>query len=410
LQKDSLGKYKGSLWGKKVAIKRLKFSSSISSDEQESLKIIRKLKEEAAIMSSIRHPNVLLFMGLCSTPPNICLVTEFMENGSLYEVLQSRVVSDKILFRMLTDICYGVNYLHNKSVLHLDLKPLNLLVDENLSIKVADFGISRITQGIDKKIKGPQGYGTVLYMPPEVIMGSVDDSTYYDYTYDVFSFGVMLFEILYMREHPDINFAVQDTIGYDLLREPLMNDQLPLLPPWWPTVFSDLIIQCTDNDPKKRPPFSTILQHIENIDVSGEWFILRACTAAICQLASDKENHQSLLDHNVWDTLNFYLDHYSDDRAIFLTLCAMIDLAPTKPNVTEMLNIVIEKMHQLAFDPCKVETGTSLMKEPFAQIVSDIGELRYFLELQSSYSVGYSGKDLVLKILNHVMSDGMYIN
>lgn len=65
----------GWLWGKKVAIKKLKFTSAIEHDAKEKAKTIRKLKEEAAIMSSIRHPNVLLFMGLCSTLPNICLVT-----------------------------------------------------------------------------------------------------------------------------------------------------------------------------------------------------------------------------------------------------------------------------------------------------------------------------------------------
>lgn len=67
--------YKGELWGKTVAVKRLKLNYQSNEDSD---KIVYKLKQEAAVMSSLRHPNVLLFMGLSSTKPNVCLVTEFI--------------------------------------------------------------------------------------------------------------------------------------------------------------------------------------------------------------------------------------------------------------------------------------------------------------------------------------------
>jgi hypothetical protein len=94
--------YKGTYLQKKVAIKRLKFSNA--SDALEHEKIIHKLKEEAAVMSSLRHPNILLFMGLCSKLPNICIVTEFADNGNLYDVLQNKIVDDRVFFRMIKDI------------------------------------------------------------------------------------------------------------------------------------------------------------------------------------------------------------------------------------------------------------------------------------------------------------------
>jgi serine/threonine protein kinase len=387
--------YKGSMYGKKVAVKRLKFSENVEKD-----KIIRKLKEEAAIMSSIRHPNVLLFMGLSSTLPNICLVTEFMENGSLDEVLQKTVVDDKTFFRMLKDICYGMNYLHNRSVLHLDLKPLNLLVDHNLTIKVADFGISRVAQNFDIGIKGHQGYGTILYMPPEAIMGGNDDNALYDYTFDVFSFGVMLFELMLMRDQKNINFSKHDSIGYDLIREPLMFKKDPKIAPWWHKSLANLVMRCTSNDPKARPRFEVILKELEPIEVENEWFILRHSAKTIRDLAANRENHPLLLEHKVWDTLAYIIERYNDHTSSFYALCAMIDLAETKPNIPETLNQVIERLQHLLFD---VTTG--IIHESFMEILRNIGEFVYFQKLLDSPYLMSMAKENVLKVLLAVASD-----
>lgn len=82
----------------------------------------------------------------------------------------------------------------------------------------------------------------------------------FDKKSDVFSFGITLFEMLYMREHPDISFAHHDSLGYDMLREPLMKNREPVLPCWWPELFSGLITECLSNNPQKRPNFEKILE------------------------------------------------------------------------------------------------------------------------------------------------------
>jgi len=111
-------------------------------------------------MESLRHPNIVMFLGACTKPPNLAIVLEFCSRGSLWSVLQNPDI--KLSWddrrRMAVDAARGVNYLHSfpTPVLHRDLKrfdivilliinflSLNLLLDENFRIKVADFGWTR---------------------------------------------------------------------------------------------------------------------------------------------------------------------------------------------------------------------------------------------------------------------------
>jgi len=395
--------YKGQLWGKKVAIKRLKLSSSIEQDEQMKLKTIRKLKEEAAIMSSLRHPNVLLFMGLC-TNEEICLVTEYMDQGNLYEVLsRDTMVDDRIFFRMLVDICCGMNYLHNRSILHLDLKPLNLLVDEKMNIKVSDFGISRITKHLNEKIDSLTKYGTILYMPPEVLgMGVSSSEAYFDYTYDVFSFGVMLFELCHMREHPNINFSIADSVGFDMIREPLLRRNEPSIPIWWPAPLASLVRQCTSNDQTLRPTFDNILAELDKLKemMTCDWFLARYMSRTIRELSRDPNNRQLLIDQSVWTTLDFFLTHYRmDGMTIYHSLCAMIHLAELDRDVSKVLQRVIQTMYELAFG-----CGDKRDVNPeFITILLDSGNFYHFQTLLDSKHLFPYPKDQVLGILFAVM-------
>jgi serine/threonine protein kinase len=102
---------------------------------------------------------------------------EFIKNGNLYDVLQNSQITDEKLFKMIEDICHGMNYLHNKNVLHLDLKPMNLLVDENLTVKgklkyftiVCDFGLSKTFSKNNTENSFTGACGTILYMAPVIL-------------------------------------------------------------------------------------------------------------------------------------------------------------------------------------------------------------------------------------------------
>uniref|UniRef100_A0A151UG32 Serine/threonine-protein kinase CTR1 n=1 Tax=Cajanus cajan TaxID=3821 RepID=A0A151UG32_CAJCA len=99
-------------------------------------------------MKRLRHPNVVLFMGAVTRPPNLSIVTEFLPRGSLYRLLHrpNSQLDERRRLKMALDAARGMNYLHNCTpvVVHRDLKSPNLLVDKNWVVKVCDFGLSRM--------------------------------------------------------------------------------------------------------------------------------------------------------------------------------------------------------------------------------------------------------------------------
>lgn len=98
-------------------------------------------------MASVRHPNIVLFLGACTKAPNLCLVLEYCNRGSLWDILRDHNTPLPWFLRgkIALDTARGVNYLHKfpTPVLHRDLKSLNLLLDEAMNTKIADFGWTR---------------------------------------------------------------------------------------------------------------------------------------------------------------------------------------------------------------------------------------------------------------------------
>ena len=129
-----------------MAVKRLKMDRT--GDPQARQAQLDALRREAGLLAAMRHPNILAFMGLTTSPPAI--VTELCGKGSLLDVLRSAQRDPTSLpwslrLRMATEAALGMNYLHcrNPAIIHRDLKSPNLLVDRDNHIKVGDFGLSR---------------------------------------------------------------------------------------------------------------------------------------------------------------------------------------------------------------------------------------------------------------------------
>ncbi|XP_059462437.1 serine/threonine-protein kinase CTR1 isoform X2 [Corylus avellana] len=110
----------------------------------------REFLREVAIMKRLRHPNIVLFMGAVTQPPNLSIVTEYLSRGSLYRLLHKpgarEMLDERRRLNMAYDVAKGMNYLHkrNPPVVHRDLKSPNLLVDKKYTVKVCDFGLSRL--------------------------------------------------------------------------------------------------------------------------------------------------------------------------------------------------------------------------------------------------------------------------
>ncbi|CAN6977114.1 unnamed protein product [Brassica oleracea var. botrytis] len=152
---------------------------------------------EISILSRVRHPNVVLFLGACTKPPRLSMITEYMELGSLYYLIhmsgQKKKLSWHRRLRMLRDICRGLMCIHRMKVVHRDLKSANCLVDKHWTVKICDFGLSRIMT--DENMKDTSSAGTPEWMAPELIRQEP-----FTEKCDIFSLGVIMWELSTLRK------------------------------------------------------------------------------------------------------------------------------------------------------------------------------------------------------------------
>ncbi|XP_012072715.1 serine/threonine-protein kinase EDR1 isoform X2 [Jatropha curcas] len=147
---------------------------------------------EISILSRLRHPNVILFLGACMKPPHLSMVTEYMEMGSLYYLIhlsgQKKRLSWRRKLKMLRDICRGLMCIHRMKIVHRDLKSANCLVNKHWTVKICDFGLSRIMT--ETPMRDSSSAGTPEWMAPELIRNEP-----FTEKCDIFSLGVIMWEL-----------------------------------------------------------------------------------------------------------------------------------------------------------------------------------------------------------------------
>lgn len=149
-----------------------------SGQHQEEDKALAGLVHEASLMYQLRHPNIVMFLGVCLNPP--ALVTEYCAKGSLYNLLQSARVSNnkakmlswKRLLTMAVEAALGMHYLHRHNVEHRDLKSPNLLVDGHWNLRVADFGTSKFMLS-EKQWSDSMHASNPLWLSPESLQDGI---------------------------------------------------------------------------------------------------------------------------------------------------------------------------------------------------------------------------------------------
>lgn len=236
--------YRGTYCGQDVAIKVLK-------SERLDANLQREFAQEVFIMRKVRHKNVVQFIGACTRPPNLCIVTEFMSGGSVYDYLhkQKGVFKLPALIKVAIDVSKGMDYLHQNNIIHRDLKAANLLMDENEVVKVADFGVARV-QAQSGVMTAETG--TYRWMAPEVI-----EHKPYDQKADVFSFGIVLWELLTGKLPYDYLTPLQAAVGV------VQKGLRPTIPKHTHPRLTDLLERCWQQDPTLRPDFSEVTEILQ---------------------------------------------------------------------------------------------------------------------------------------------------
>lgn len=232
--------------GNEVALK------SVSSHDKTSI------AQEASILKSLQHPNIITFYGLLTCDNNFYMVIEYLSKGDLGKYLainkESLQVSD--LENMSLQVLRGMCYLESKKVLHRDLAARNILVtlnDTRVVLKIADFGLGRKMEANPIYTSSQQTAVPIRWAAPEVIMSST-----YSPASEVWSFAIVLWEIFSFAELPYQGLSNAEVI--EKVKEGFRLSSPENCPSW----IDSIIQSCWNSDPSKRPDFTSILKEFES--------------------------------------------------------------------------------------------------------------------------------------------------
>ncbi|XP_044472044.1 serine/threonine-protein kinase STY13-like [Mangifera indica] len=242
--------YRGTYSGEEVAIKILERPQN---NPEKAQLIEQQFQQEVIMLATLKHSNIVRFIGGCRKPMVWCIVTEYAKGGSVRQFLnkrQNRSVPLKLAVKQALDVARGMAYVHELGLIHRDLKSDNLLIFSDKSIKIADFGVARIevqTEGMTPET------GTYRWMAPEMIQHRP-----YTQKVDVYSFGIVLWELVTGLLPFQNMTAVQAAFAVvnKGARPIIPNDCLPVL--------GEIMTRCWDANPDVRPPFSEVVTMLEH--------------------------------------------------------------------------------------------------------------------------------------------------
>ncbi|KAL3728912.1 hypothetical protein ACJRO7_033490 [Eucalyptus globulus] len=261
--------YKGTLMknehsSKAVAVKKLK---EISSDGE------REFLAEVKTIGKTHHRNLVRLLGYCHDGENRLLVYEYMSNGSLADVLfkAEHQASWDVKMGIAQNVARGLLYLHEEcetQIIHCDIKPQNILIDDNMQAKIADFGLSKLLKP-DQTNTTTMMRGTIGYVAPEwhkQLPVTVKADTY--------SFGVVLLEIICGRKRVDSNLPEEEAVLEDWVNHCFQVGELDKLVHYQTIDQKQLermvkvALLCIQEEPALRPSMRKVLLMLEGtVDV-----------------------------------------------------------------------------------------------------------------------------------------------
>jgi len=226
------------------------------------MKKVFMLEKEVDILSQIRHRNIIQFFGVSPANPDFYIVTEYAENGSLYEYLHndSAELPFDLILKWALEIAHGVAYLHFEApttIIHRDLKSKNIVLSKNYVCKLCDFGTSK---DLTHSFTLPTWGGTAAWMSPEIISqkDGITPAT------DVWSYAVVLWELI-SREVP--YKGLTEFKIYSIITQ---HGERLVIPETCPMELRKLLKDCWHTNPKDRIDMKTIITQLENMENNSE--------------------------------------------------------------------------------------------------------------------------------------------
>ncbi|XP_061989639.1 integrin-linked protein kinase 1-like [Rosa rugosa] len=253
------GTYQVAKWnGTKVSVK------IVDKESYSDPECINAFNNELTLLEKVRHPNVVQFVGAVTQNIPMMIVVEYHAKGDLGSYLQKKGrLSPSKALRFALDIARGMNYLHEckpDPIIHCDLKPKNILLDNGGHLKISGFGLIRLSYISPDKAKLAQPWAhnhSSLYVAPETYREEI-----FDRSVDAYSFGLILYEMIEGVQpfHPKPIEEAVKMMCLEGKRPPMRTKSKS-----YPAVVKELIEECWDPEPCCRPTFSEIIIRLDKI-------------------------------------------------------------------------------------------------------------------------------------------------
>ncbi|CAA7388649.1 unnamed protein product [Spirodela intermedia] len=244
---EAIGRGKHSVVYKGRKKKTIEYYAVKSVEKSQRSKVLRAGK----ILHKLDHPNVLKFYNWYETSGHLWLILEYCVGGDLMNLLnQDKRLPEDSIHDLAFDLITALQYLHSKGILYCDLKPSNILLDENGRTKLCDFGLARYVTDISTNSPSMAKRGTPCYMAPELFQ----DGGVHSYASDFWALGCVLYECYTARP------PFEDKEFTELVKS-ILSDPVPPLSGNPSSFFSDLIDCLLQKDPAERIKWPELCRH-----------------------------------------------------------------------------------------------------------------------------------------------------
>ena len=248
-------------------------AKDITSDQSSTLVAIKVLKEgshsearddfinEAKAVNQFDHPNILKLLGVCFDREPFYIIFEYMELGDLNNYLRNSAngvspslnLNLKQLVDMAVNIAAGLEYLAEHHFIHRDLATRNCLINKQLFVKIADFGLSKDVYSKDYYRLGNKSVLPIRWMPPEAILYRI-----FSLQSDIWSFGIVLWEIFSRGTQPYCALSNEEVVDY------VKKMKVLRCPSGCPRELYELMMNCWTTSASKRPTAAEVHAHLQN--------------------------------------------------------------------------------------------------------------------------------------------------
>lgn len=231
--------------GQMVAVKRIKTTGKTEKE-------VKELMHEVDLLQSLDHPSIVKYEGLVRGPNVLSIILEYVENGSLLHTLKAfGIFPEKLVAGYVVRILEGLDFLHERKVVHCDLKAANILTTKNGNVKLSDFGVSLNLKAMERNLtsKRQDAIGTPNWMAPEVIElhGASTAS-------DIWSLGCTIIELLTGKP------PYGDLLAMSAMFR-IVEDDRPPIPEKCSPPLADFLLKCFQKDPTLRPSAAELFDH-----------------------------------------------------------------------------------------------------------------------------------------------------